>query len=148
MSEPMHDALRILLVEDDPADAALVEGALDAHPRPSELHVTGDGAEALAFLRHQDPYADAPRPDLILLDLNMPRMSGHEALQQIKTDPALRTIPVVVFTTSSLPEDVSDSYHAYANAYVTKPLDLDALVTAVEAIHRFYGEIATRPPAS
>ncbi|MEU4593282.1 response regulator [Micromonospora aurantiaca (nom. illeg.)] len=138
--------LRVLLAEDDPADVALVEESLAAHALPAELHHVPDGVEAMAFLRRQGQYADAPRPELILLDLNMPRLNGREVLAKIKVDPGLKAIPVVVFTTSAIDVDVLASYSAHANAYVAKPVDLDDFERAVERIHRFYGGTATLPP--
>jgi two-component system response regulator len=135
----------VLLVEDDPGDVALISEAFAAHWLPSTLHTVGDGVEALAFLRREEVFADAPRPDLILLDLNMPRMDGRELLTVVKNDADLRIIPVVVFTTSALPADVTTSYLRHANAYVTKPLDLRELDRAVDRIYSFYGELVRRP---
>lgn len=137
--------LQVLLVEDDPADATLVEDAFAAQRLPSRLHHVSDGVEALAFLRHQEPYADAPRPDLVLLDLNMPRLDGREVLAEVKQDDALKAIPVVVFTTSSLDADVLTSYGAHANAYIPKPIDLDEFERAIAEVRSFYGEVATLP---
>lgn len=137
--------LQVLLVEDDPADVALIEHAFAGHRLPSRLHHVADGVEALAFLRREGTYADAPMPDMILLDLNMPRMNGREVLAVVKADERLKTIPVVVFTTSAVDSDIHASYTAHANAYVTKPLDLDAFEQVVAKIHLFYGEVITRP---
>jgi CheY-like chemotaxis protein len=135
----------VLLVEDDPGDVALISEAFAAHRLPSRLHTAGDGVEALTFLRREGPFIGVPRPDLILLDLNMPRMDGRELLAVVKTDPGLCTIPVVVFTTSDRPDDVTISYTRHANAYVTKPLDLHQLDNAIDRIHTFYGELVSRP---
>ncbi|WP_229403493.1 response regulator [Micromonospora okii] len=140
--------LRVLLVEDDPADVALIEDTFATHTLDTELHHVSDGVEAMAFLRCQGQYADAPRPKLILLDLNMPRMNGREVLTAIKADPRLQTIPVVVFTTSAVDADVVASYTAHANAYVTKPIDLDEFESVVQQIHRFFGRIVTLPADS
>lgn len=137
--------LNVLLVEDDAADVALVEDVFASRALPGHLHVVPDGVEALAFLRRTDGYTEAPRPDLIMLDLNMPRMDGREVLAIVKGDPHLRLIPIVVFTTSRQDEDVVASYGARANAYVTKPLELENFEEAVEQIHRFYGELVVRP---
>lgn len=115
----------VLLVDDDAADAALITDAFEVRQAPVRLHHVVDGGQALAFLRRQPPYADAVRPDLILLDLNMPRVDGRQVLAEVKTDEQLKTIPVVVFTTSADATDIGASYAAHANAYVTKPLDLD-----------------------
>lgn len=129
---------RILLVEDDEGDARLTAIALrDAGP-PHDLDVLGDGAEVLAYLRHEEPFASAQRPDLILLDLNLPGMHGHEVLAAIKDDPVLRRIPVNVLTTSSREEDVRLSYDHHANAYVTKPVDLDAFLDVVRHVTTFW----------
>ena len=137
----------LLLVEDDPGDVLIVTEALENSGLPVMLHVVGDGQEALEFLRREGQHADVPRPDLIVLDLNMPRMDGRQALAQIKADPQLRAIPVVVFTTSDAESDVLASYHSYASAFVTKPLNLEELETVVAQIGRFYtGVSALLPP--
>ncbi len=140
------DRLQILLAEDDPADVALVEDAFTTHKLTGKLHHVRDGVEALAFLRREEGYDDAPRPDLVLLDLNMPRMGGREVLSTIKSDDQLRTIPVVVFSTSAVYADIVGSYGSHANAYVTKPIDLDAFQRVVTEIHGFYGDLVTRAP--
>jgi CheY-like chemotaxis protein len=137
--------LRVLLVEDDLGDVALIENSFAEHQVPAELHHVVDGAEALAFLRREAAYADAPRPDLILLDLNMPRVDGRQVLAAIKSDEQLKAIPVVVFTTSANPADIVSSYGAHANAYVTKPIDLDEFDRAVAQIRNFYGHTVTLP---
>ena len=135
----------VLLVDDDEGDIALITEAFTAHDAPVRLHVAGDGIEALAFLRREDGNDVAPRPDLILLDLNMPRMDGHQVLTIVKTDDDLCTIPVVMFTTSERPDDITASYTHHANAYVTKPLDLDEFDKAISVIYNFYGELNTPP---
>ena len=135
----------VLLVDDDDADIALITEAFATHHAPVRLHTAVDGVEALAFLRREGGHRGAPRPDLILLGLNMPRMDGREVLAVVKADPDLGAIPVVVFTTSQRGEDVVASYTRHANAYVTKPLDLDAFDAAVNKIYEFYGELNTRP---
>jgi len=124
----------VLLAEDDAGDAMLVEEAFASRGLGHRLHIVGDGVDALAYLR--DPSRD--RPDLIILDLNMPRMGGRETLSVIKEDRNLRTIPIVVLTTSQAPEDVRASYQLHANAYVCKPQTLDAFVKAVQSIDDFY----------
>ncbi|MEV8510197.1 response regulator [Actinoplanes sp. NPDC051475] len=138
--------LQVLLVEDDLADVALMESSFAEHQEPTELHHVVDGADALAFLRREGRYADVPRPDLILLDLNMPRVDGRQVLAAIKADEKLKAIPVVVFTTSAAPADVSSSYGAHANAYITKPIDLDQFDRVVAQIRSFYGHTVTLPP--
>jgi CheY-like chemotaxis protein len=137
--------LRVLLVEDDVADVALVTDAFASQDLASDLHHVADGAEALAFLRREAPYPDAPRPDLILLDLNMPRVDGRQVLAEIKADDDLKAIPVVVFTTSAAADDVVTSYGSHANAYVTKPIDLDDFERALAEIRGFWGRTVTLP---
>ena len=137
--------LQVLLVEDDLGDVALMESSFAEHRVPTVLHHVADGAEALAFLRREAGYTDAPRPDLILLDLNMPRVDGRQVLAAIKADEQLQAIPVVVFTTSADPADIVSSYGAHANAYVTKPIDLNEFDRAVAQIRTFYGHTVTLP---
>jgi two-component system, chemotaxis family, response regulator Rcp1 len=138
-------SVEILLVEDNPDDVDLTLEAFKESSSQSRLHVVEDGVEALAFLRHQGAYAAAPRPDLILLDLNLPRKTGHELLAEIKIDPELRQIPVVVLTTSAADADVNRSYELAANCYITKPVDLDAFFGVVNIVDRFWRDIATLP---
>jgi two-component system, chemotaxis family, response regulator Rcp1 len=142
---PSIRSVEILLVEDNPDDVDLTIEAFRESHSPSRLHVVEDGVEALAFLRHQGAHADAPRPDLILLDLNLPRKTGYEVLAEVKTDPALRSIPVVVLTTSTAEADVARSYALAANCYITKPVDLDAFFGVVHFVDRFWRSIATLP---
>jgi two-component system, chemotaxis family, response regulator Rcp1 len=137
----------ILLVEDNPADVLLTREALSEARLPSRTHVAEDGVEALDYLRKQGKFAGAPRPDLILLDLNLPRKNGHELLAQIKADDALKAIPVVVLTTSRAPEDIARSYNLHANCYVTKPMQFDTFVAAVRSIQQFWFGVVTLPPA-
>jgi two-component system response regulator len=137
--------LQVLVVEDDLGDVALVEGAFAEHSVASDLHHVADGAEALAFLRREAPYADAPRPDLILLDLNMPRVDGRQTLAHIKSDDDLKSIPTIVFTTSAAENDVASSYDAQANAYVTKPINLDDYERVVSEIRNFFGHTVALP---
>jgi CheY-like chemotaxis protein len=137
--------LQVLIVEDDLGDLALMQDAFAHHSIQSALHHVADGADALAFLRREDPHGDAPRPDLILLDLNMPRVDGREALAQIKTDADLKAIPTVVFTTSSADSDIAASYGHHANAYVTKPANLDDYDRVIIAIRNFFGHTAVLP---
>ena len=145
--------LQVLIVEDDLGDVALVQSAFAEHSADSRLHHVADsrlhhvadGGEALAFLRRQPPYADAPRPDLIMLDLNMPRVDGRQALTAIKADDDLKSIPTIVFTTSAAADDVAASYTAHANAYVTKPINLDDYDRVVMQIRNFYCHTAALP---
>jgi CheY-like chemotaxis protein len=134
------------MVEDNPGDVRLTQEALKDGKVLNNLHVVGDGVEALAFLRQEGQYADAPRPDVILLDLNMPRMNGREVLAEIKGDEKLRRIPVVILTVSKAEEDILKSYDLNANCYVTKPLSLDQFMKVVKAIEEFWFTIVTLPP--
>ncbi|GAB3254725.1 response regulator [Kineosporia babensis] len=128
----------VLLVEDDPGDVLMITETFERAARPPVLHRVEDGQEGLDFLYRKGRYATVPRPDLILLDLNMPRLDGRQLLDVIKADTALRAIPVVVFTTSDAEADVLSSYQRHANAYVTKPIDLAGFETVIDRIERFY----------
>jgi len=141
MSPLAAKPIEILLVEDNPGDVRLTKEALKDARVGNNLHVTMDGVEALAFLRKQGKHASAPRPDLILLDLNLPKKNGREVLEEIKAEDALRHIPVVILTTSQAEQDVVESYRLRANAYVTKPVDLDQFLRAVGSIEQFWLEI-------
>lgn len=138
-------AIEILLVEDNPGDARLTMEALREAKVHNRLSWVTDGDQALAFLRRQGPHAQAPRPDLILLDLNLPRKDGREVLASIKADPGLRCIPVVVLTTSQAEEDILRAYHLNANCYVTKPVDLEQFLKVVQAIKDFWLTIVKLP---
>lgn len=138
--------MRVLIVDDDDGDALIIGDVLRGSTRPVLVDRVADGQEALDFLRRVGGYRDAIRPDVILLDLNMPRVDGRQTLAEVKSDPELLSIPVVVLTTSGEPADIVDSYREHANAYVTKPLILDELEAAVRQVSRFYGEIAVLPP--
>jgi CheY-like chemotaxis protein len=140
------EPIEILLVEDSPADVDLTREALDDAKVRNHLSVVADGVEALAFLRREGRYADAPRPDLILLDLNLPKKDGREVLAEIKADARLRTIPVIVLTTSAAEQDVVQSYNLHANCYITKPVDLDQFITVIRSIEAFWLMIVTLPP--
>jgi len=141
--EPIH----ILLAEDDPDDQLLTRRALEASPVTVAMTVVEDGAELMQYLRREEQYgATAERPDLILLDLNMPRMDGREALREIKTDAELRRIPVVVLTTSEAERDILESYNLGVNAFVTKPVSFDALADAMEALGEFWFDFVRLPP--
>jgi len=138
--------IQTLLVEDNPGDVRLTQEAMKEGKVLNELHVVGDGIEALAFLRKQDKYTRAARPDLILLDLNLPKKDGREVLAEIKEDPNLRRIPVVVLTVSKAEEDIIRTYDLHANCYVTKPVDLEQFIKAVRAIEDFWLCIVKLPP--
>jgi len=135
----------ILLVEDDPGDVLMTREAFAHHKIRNPLHVAEDGVEALRFLNREGPFGDAPRPGLILLDLNLPRKDGRELLGEIKQDPGLRTIPVVVLTTSEAEEDILRSYELHANAYVTKPVDFEKFVEVVRKIDDFWVTVVQLP---
>jgi len=136
----------ILLVEDNPADVDLTRLALKDTRMVNRVHVAGDGVEALEFLHQEGPHTSAPRPDLILLDLNMPRMNGRELLAQIKTDPNLRRIPVVILTTSDAETDIVSSYDLHANCFLTKPADLEEFDQVARSIENFWLRLAKLPP--
>jgi CheY-like chemotaxis protein len=144
----LAEALRpieVLLVEDDAGDVLMTREALEEGKVLNRLSVVGDGVEALDYLRGQDPYGDAVRPDLILLDLNLPRRDGRQVLADVKGDPDLRRIPVVVLTTSEAEEDVLRSYDLHANAYVTKPVDFDRFVEVIRQIDEFFISVVRLP---
>ena len=138
--------VEILLVEDNPGDERLTREALKEGKVYSNLHWVKDGVEAMDFLRRQGKYKDVPRPDIILLDLNLPKKDGREVLQEIKTDDQLKRIPVVVLTTSKAEEDVLRSYNLHANCYVTKPVDLEKFIVVVKSIDVFWLTVVTLPP--
>jgi chemotaxis family two-component system response regulator Rcp1 len=137
--------IEILLAEDNPGDVLLTRKGLDRGKVVNNLHVVPDGEEALAYLRGEGEYADAPRPDLILLDLNMPRMDGKDVLEQLKSEPDLKRIPVVVLTSSEAEEDIVRSYDLHANAYLTKPVDYTDFFSVVEHIEDFWLSVVKLP---
>jgi len=137
--------IQILLVEDDPGDVLITREAFADNKVRNQLSVVSDGEAALAFLRREEGYAEAPRPDLILLDLNLPRKAGHEVLAEIKSDSDLQRIPVVVLTTSDAEEDILRSYDLHANAYVTKPVDFDCFLSVVRQIDEFFVTVVKLP---
>jgi CheY-like chemotaxis protein len=145
VAENVSKPVDVLLVEDNPGDVRLTREALKDAKLAINLHVAEDGEEAMAFLRHEGAYALKPRPDLVLLDLNLPKKDGKEVLSDIKNDSDLRRIPVVVVTTSKAEEDIIKSYDLHANCYVTKPLDLDQFVTVVHSIEQFWLTIVKLP---
>lgn len=137
--------IEVLLVEDDPGDVMMTREAFHDYKLHNELHVVSDGAEAMAFLRQEGEYAGRPRPDLVLLDLNLPRMDGRQVLEAIKSDPELASIPVVVLTTSENEDDVLRSYSLHANAYVTKPVDFQRFIEVVRQIDDFFVTVVRLP---
>jgi CheY-like chemotaxis protein len=138
--------IEVLLVEDDPGDVLMTREAFAEHKVRNNLNVVSDGAEALAYVRRQPPYTDAPRPDLVLLDLNLPRRDGREVLAEMKADPELRGIPIVVLTTSAAEADILASYSLHANAYVTKPVDFERFISVVRQIDDFFVSVVKLPP--
>ncbi len=145
-SETIGRPVDILLVEDNPGDVRLTEEALKEGKVLNKLHIARDGVEAMAFLRREDKYADAVRPDLILLDLNLPKKDGREVLEEIKTDEGLKRIPVVILTTSEADEDILRTYDYHANCYITKPIELDQLINVVKSIEDFWLSLVKLPP--
>ncbi|MFF0506612.1 response regulator [Streptomyces fimicarius] len=144
MNTPVQP-IEVLLVEDDPGDELMTREAFEDNKIRNTLHVVRDGQEALDFLYRRGEYTEAPRPDLVLLDLNLPKYDGRQVLEQIKGDPDLSLIPVVVLTTSSAEEDILRSYKLHANAYVTKPVDLDQFIAAVRQIDEFFVTVVRLP---
>ena len=138
--------LEILLVEDSPTDQLFAREALASSSLQHRLHVVDDGVEALSFLRRTGDYAECPRPDLVLLDLNLPRKDGREVLAELKADVLLATIPVIVLTTSVTDEDVTRAYGLRANCYISKPVDFEQFKRVIQAIQLFWFEIAKLPP--
>ncbi len=145
MADAIVNVIDVLLVEDDPGDVLMTREALEQHRVANSLHVVSDGVEATRFLRREGEYVDAPRPGLVLLDLNLPRKDGREVLADIKSDPDLCDIPIVVLTTSAADEDILESYKLHANAYVTKPVDFNQFVEAVRQIDHFFVTVVTLP---
>ena len=141
----MNGSIDILLVEDNEGDAHLTREALKRAKVRNRVHTTSDGVEAMQFLRREGPYADAPRPDLVLLDLNLPNMDGREVLEAIKADPALRFIPIVVVTSSAAEQDIIKSYDLNANCYVTKPVDLQQFLHVIGSVGDFWLDIVKLP---
>lgn len=141
----MGRPVEFLLAEDNPGDVRLTKEALRESKISNNLNVVPDGVEAMAFLRREGKYADAPRPDVILLDLNLPKKDGREVLAEVKADPSLRLIPVVIITSSEAEQDVLKTYELYANCYVTKPVDLEQFIKVIQSIETFWLTIVTLP---
>jgi CheY-like chemotaxis protein len=137
--------IEVLLVEDSPGDVRLTREALKDAKVHISLHVASDGVEAMAFLECEGLHVNAPRPDLILLDLNLPRKDGRQVLKEIKESPTLRSIPVVILTTSSSEADVLQSYHLHANCYISKPVDLDGFLKVIQSIDNFWLSVVKLP---
>jgi chemotaxis family two-component system response regulator Rcp1 len=143
---PQLDLIAILLVEDREADIELTRQGLGEARCANQLHVARDGVEALAFLRREGPFAEAPRPDLILLDLNLPRKDGRELLAEIKSHEKFRMIPVVILTTSEADRDIIEAYTKHANAYMTKPIDFNRFIEVVRGITDYWFALVKLPP--
>ena len=147
MSAPQEIApVDILLVEDNPGDVRLTERAFEEAKLANDIHAVTDGVEAMRFLRCEGEYADAARPDIVLLDLDLPKKSGEAVLEDVKSDPELREIPVVVLSSSDAEADVEETYDRHANAYLTKPVDFDGFVDIVRKIDAFWFSVVTYPP--
>jgi CheY-like chemotaxis protein len=145
VTESFVEVVDVLLVEDDPGDVLMTREAFEHHKLRNKLHVVADGVEALQFLRREGEHAEAPRPGLVLLDLNLPRKDGREVLAEIKSDESLRSIPVVVLTTSEAEEDILRSYDLHANAYITKPVDFDRFIEVIRQIDDFFVTVVKLP---
>lgn len=141
-----HRAFEILVVEDNPGDVRLIMESLKDGRVLSNPRVVSDGIEALVFLHREGKYANAPRPDIILLDLNLPKKNGKEVLAEIKNDPGLKRIPVVILTASSAEQDILKSYNLHANCYITKPIDLEGFIAVMKAIENFWLTVVKLPP--
>ena len=144
-SQTIAKSIEILLVEDNSGDVRLTQEVLKDNKLRNNMYVAGDGVEAMMFLHREDKYADAPRPDVILLDLNLPKKDGREVLAEIKRDPNLKSIPVVILTTSNADEDIIKSYNLHANCYVTKPIDLNQFIKVVKSIKEFWLTVVKLP---
>jgi CheY-like chemotaxis protein len=144
---PASRPIDILLVEDDPGDELITREAFEHNKLSNRLHVAHDGEEGLDYLYQRGRFENVPRPDLILLDLNLPKYDGRQLLERVKSDPDLARIPIVVLTTSSAEEDILRSYELHANAYVTKPVDLDQFISAVRQIDEFFLQVVRLPQA-
>lgn len=138
MKKDIGSAIDILLVEDNPGDVELIREALDTGTTHHQLYVARDGVQALKFLRRQEPYKDRQLPDMVLLDLNLPRKSGREVLEEIKSDPDLKWIPIIVLTSSKADDDILKSYSLHANCYVTKPVDFEQFMGVIKSIEDFW----------
>jgi CheY-like chemotaxis protein len=145
MGNPVLDSIDILIVEDNPGDARLIKEVLNDNKVYNSLYIVNDGVEALNFLHNQGEYQNAPRPDIIILDLNLPKRDGREVLAEIKADEELRHIPVVIMTISQAEEDILKTYKLHANCYITKPIDLNEFIRVVKSIEDFWFSIVKLP---
>ena len=137
--------MEILLIEDSPSDRLIIGEAFEKSRLNTQLHSVPDGVEAMRYIRNEHPYTEMPRPDLVLLDLNLPRMNGHEVLASLKEDPDYQTIPVVVLSSSGANEDVSKAYRHHANCYITKPVEFKGFIKTVRSIEQFWFKIGRLP---
>ena len=141
----MDDEIQILLVEDNPGDVRLTQEALRGAKVANDLQVVGDGEEAIEYLRRRGRYVDAPRPDIVLLDLNLPRLDGREVLMDIKSDPDLAKIPIIILTSSTAERDIHSAYELHANCYISKPVDFTEFIEAVRSLEGFWLRIVRLP---
>ena len=148
MVNPIFNSIDILVVEDNPGDARLIQEVLNDNKLFSTLFIVNDGVEAMEFLHNKGQFKTSPKPDLILLDLNLPKKDGREVLAEIKADEALKHIPVVIMTISQAEEDILKTYNLYANCYITKPIDLNQFIKVVKSIEDFWFSIVKLPPKS
>jgi CheY-like chemotaxis protein len=146
MGSPVPDSIDILIVEDNPGDARLIKEVLNDNKVYNSLYIVNDGVEAMNFLHNQGEYQNTPRPDIIILDLNLPKRDGREVLAEIKADEELRHIPVVIMTISQAEEDILKTYKLHANCYITKPIDLNEFIKVVKSIEDFWFSIVKLPP--
>jgi two-component system, chemotaxis family, response regulator Rcp1 len=148
MGNLVHESIDILIIEDNPGDARLIREALSESRVYSTLYIVSDGVEALGFLRNEGRYSDAPKPHLIILDLNLPRKDGREVLAEIKSDEELLHIPVVIMTISQAEEDIMNTYKLHANCYISKPIDLNEFIRVIKSIEEFWFSVVKLPPKS
>lgn len=146
MGSNVHDPIDILIVEDNPGDARLIREVLNSNKGYTSLHIVNDGVEVMDFLHNEGKFENAPRPDLIIIDLNLPRKDGREVLAEIKSDPDLQHIPVVVMTISQAEEDIHNTYKLHANCYITKPIDLNEFIRVIKSIEEFWFSTVKLPP--
>jgi two-component system, chemotaxis family, response regulator Rcp1 len=146
MGNLVHESIDILIVEDNPGDARLIREALNESEVYNNLYIVSDGVEAMGFLRNEGRYSDAPQPDLIILDLNLPRKDGREVLAEIKSDEKLMQIPVVIMTISQAEEDILNTYKLHANCYISKPIDLNEFIRVIKSIEEFWFSVVKLPP--